>query len=199
MQSNHGQHAAGFSFLGAVGVVATQLTGGARAGVVDVLNAKRATLPGYFGGEIDFVVGWANARTELDDHIRGIGAEAFNHLSDCVCHDAKLGAFTAGMHKADRRRCWIYDVNCATVSDINAERDTALIGNNAIAARKFAAHRATATAIDHGDVISVDLFGGEQRPIRQSRLLAEFPDVWLRAAPALRLYRGRRRCREFFG
>ena len=120
-------------------------------------------------------MGWANAGTELHDHVRGIGAEAFNHLSDCVCDDAKLGAFAAGMHKADRRRCWIYDVNCATVSDINAERDTALIGNNAIAARKFAAHRAAATAIDHGDVISVDLFGGEQRPIVKAGCLPNFP------------------------
>ena len=39
VQSNHGQHPAGFSFFGAVGVVATQITGRARAGVVDVLNA----------------------------------------------------------------------------------------------------------------------------------------------------------------
>ena len=46
MQSNHGQHAAGFSFLGAVGVVATQLTGGARAGVVDVLNAEACDIAG---------------------------------------------------------------------------------------------------------------------------------------------------------
>ena len=95
IESNHGQHTAGFSFLGAVGVVATQITGSARAGVVDVLNAERATLPDDFGGEIDFVMGWANAGTELHDHALGIGAEAFNHLSDRVCDDAKLGAFAS--------------------------------------------------------------------------------------------------------
>jgi len=38
VQSNHGQHTAGFSFFGSVGIVATQITSGGRAGVVDVLN-----------------------------------------------------------------------------------------------------------------------------------------------------------------
>ena len=138
MQPKHGQHAAGFSFFGAVGIVATQITGSARAGGVDVLNAERATLPADFGGKIDLVMGWANTRAELHDHVRGIGAEAFNHLSDRVCDDAKFGAFASRMHKANRRRFRIYDVNCATVSDINPERDAALIGDNAIAAGEFA-------------------------------------------------------------
>ncbi len=104
-----------------------------------MLNAERAALPDDFGGKIDFVVGWANAGTELDDHVRRIGAEALNHLSDRVCHYAKLGSFAPGMHKANRRRFWIYDVNCATVRDVNAERDAALIGDNAVARGKFAA------------------------------------------------------------
>ena len=116
VEPKHGQHAAGFSFFGAVGVVATQITGSARAGVVDLLNTERATLPDDFRSEIDLVVGWANAGTELHDHICGIGPEAFNHLSDRVCDDAKLGAFAAGMRKANSRRFWIYDVNCATIA-----------------------------------------------------------------------------------
>src|SRR5439155_14040322 len=115
------------------------ITGGACAGVVDVLNGEGAALPDDFGGEIDFVVRRPNARTELHDHVRGIGAEAFDHLSDRVCDDAKFGAFASGMHKANRRRFWIYDVNYATVSDVNAERDAALTGDNAIAAGEFAA------------------------------------------------------------
>jgi len=138
-----------------------KIAGGADVGVVDLLSADGAALPDDFGGEIDFIVGWANARTELHDHVRRIGPEAFNHLSDRVCDDAELGAFASGMHKANRRRFWIYDVNCATVSDVNAERDAALIGDNAVATGKFAAHRAAATAIDHRDFVSVDLFGGE--------------------------------------
>ena len=139
IESNYGQHPAGFSFFGAIGVVAVQIAGGADAGVVDLLNAERTTLPDDFGGEIDFVVRRANAGTELHDHVRGIGAEAINHLSDRVCDDAELGAFAPGMHKADRRRFRIYDVNRATVGDVNAERDTALIRDNAVARGKFAA------------------------------------------------------------
>ena len=175
MQPKHGQHPPGFSFFGAIGVVATQITGSARAGVVDVLNAERATLLADFGRKIDLIMGWANTRAELHNHARGIGAEAFNHLSDRVCDDAKLGAFASGMHQANCRRFWIYDVNCATVSDINAERDAALIGNNAIARGEFAAHRAAATAVDYCNFITVDLFGGEQRPITKAVCLANFP------------------------
>jgi hypothetical protein len=78
------------------------------------------------------------------------------------------------MHKADRRRFWIHHVNRATISDINAERDTALIGNDAIARGKFAAHRSAATAVDYSDVVSVDLFGGEQRPIAKAGCVANF-------------------------
>jgi hypothetical protein len=141
---------------------------------VDVLNPERATLPADFGGEIDLVMGSANTRAELHDHVRGIGPEAFNHLSDRVCDDAKLGAFAAGMHKANRRRFWIDDVNCATIGDVNAERDATLIGDNAIARGEFAAHRAAATAVDYTDVVSVDLFCGEQRPIPKAGCVANF-------------------------
>ena len=98
---------------------------------MNFFDAERATLPNNFRGKIEFVVRRTNTRAELHDHVCGIGAEAFNHLSDRVCDDAKLGAFAPGMHKADRRRFWVYDVNCATVGDVNAERDAALIGLNA--------------------------------------------------------------------
>ena len=141
-----------------------------------MLNAERATLPADFGRKIDLVMGWANTRAELHDHVRGIGAEAFNHLSDRVCDDAKLGAFASGMHKANRRRFWIYDVNCATVSDVNAERDAALIGDNAIARRGIRGpQRPRLQLIDNGDFVSVDLFGGEQRPIAKAGCVANFP------------------------
>ena len=179
MQPNHGQHAAGFSFFGAVGVVATQITGGAYAGVMDLFYADGPALADDFGRKIDLVMGWANTRAELHDHARGIGAEAFDHLSDRVCDDAKLGAFASGMDKANRRRFRIYDVNCATVSDVNAERDVALIGDNAIAAGEFATINSAEdsgrySAIDNGDFVIVDLFDGEQRPIPKAGCVANF-------------------------
>jgi hypothetical protein len=138
MQSKYGQHAAGFSFLGAIGVVAIKIAGGAGAGVVDFVYTERAALLDDLGGEIDFVMRRPDAGTELHDHVRGIGAEAFNHLSDRVCNDADLGAFASRMHETNSRRLWIYDVNCATVSDVNPERDAALIGDDAVTAGEFA-------------------------------------------------------------
>ena len=151
-----------------------KIAGGADVGVVDLLNAERAALPDDFGAEIDVVMGWANTRAELHDHVRGIGSEAFDHLPDRVWNDAKLGALASGMHKAGRGRFWIYDINCATVCDVNAERDAALIGDNAIARGEFAARRAAATAIDYCDFVSMDLFGGEQRPIPKAGCVANF-------------------------
>ena len=82
--------------------------------------------------------------------------------------------FASGMHQANCRHFWIYDVNCATVSDINAERDAALIGDNAITGGEFAAHRAAATAVDYCNFITVDLFSGEQRPIAKAGCVANF-------------------------
>jgi hypothetical protein len=83
------------------------------------------------------------------------------------------------MHKANRRRFWIYDVNCATVSDVNAERDAALIGDNAIARGKFAAINSAEdsgrySAIDNGDFVFVNLFCGEHRPIAKAGCVANF-------------------------
>ena len=82
--------------------------------------AKRATLPDNFRGEIDFVMWRANAGAELHDHVRGIGAEAINHLRNCVRNDAELGAFASGMNQTDSRRFWIDNVNRAAVGDVNA-------------------------------------------------------------------------------
>ena len=174
MQPKHGQHAAGFSFFGAIGIVAMKIADGADVRVVDLLNAKLAALPDDFAYEIDLVVRRANAGAELHDQVRGIGAEAINHLSERVCDDAKLGAFAPGMHKADPRCFWIHDVNRATVGDVNSQPDAALVCDDAIAAGKFAAHRAAAAAIDNCDFVSVNLFRGEQRPVTDPDRIANF-------------------------
>ena len=106
---------------------------------MDFLDTDYAALPDDFASEIDFVVLWANAGTELHGHVRRFGAEAFTHLSDRVCDETELGAFASGMHEAYRRSFRIYNVSRAAVRDVNTERDAALIGDNAIAAGEFAA------------------------------------------------------------
>ena len=95
MKCKHGKHPAGFTFLGAIGIVAVQIAGGAESGVVDLLNAQRTTLPDDFGSEIDFIVRRANAGTELHDHLRRIGSEAINHFVNGIGDDAELGAFAS--------------------------------------------------------------------------------------------------------
>ena len=116
----------------------------------------------------------ADARTELNDHVRGIRPEAINHLPDRVRNDAELGAFAPGMHQTDGRCFRIDDVKSAAVGDINAERDAALIRDDAIAAGEFAAHRAAATAIDNRDFVSVNLLRGEQWPVAYANCVANF-------------------------
>src|SRR5437899_10600517 len=117
---------------------------------------------------------WTNARTELHDHVRGIGAEAINHLPDRVRDDAELGAFAPGMHQTDRRCFRIHNVKSAAVGDVNAQRDAALVCNDAVAARELAAHRAAATAIYNCDLVSVDLLRAEQRPVADADCIANF-------------------------
>src|SRR5207245_896819 len=132
------------------------------------------TLSDDFGGEIDFVMRRANTGAEFHDHVRGLGAEAIDHLPDCVRDDTELGAFAAGMYETDRRRFWIDNVNSATVGNVNAQGNAALIGDNAVAAGEFAAHRAAATGIDNRDFVPVNLFGGEKRPIADADCIANF-------------------------
>src|SRR6059036_1061387 len=78
------------------------------------------------------------------------------------------------MHQTDGRGLWIDNVNSATVGDVNTQHDPALIGDDAVAAREIAAHRAAATAIYNCDFVSVDLLRGEQWPIADANCVANF-------------------------
>jgi hypothetical protein len=80
------------------------------------------------------------------------------------------------MYETDGRRFWIDNVNSAAVSDVNAQRDTALIGDDAIAAWKFFIFAAdtAATTVHNRDFVSVNLFGREQRPIAHADCVANF-------------------------
>jgi hypothetical protein len=107
-----------------------------------------------------------------------VGAEAFSHLPDRVCDNAKLGAFAPGVHKPNGGYFWIDDVNSATVSDVNTKRDAALIGDNAIAPGEFMAGRVGALRrpyLDHGNIVTVDLLRGEQWPTAKVGCLANLP------------------------
>jgi len=155
---------------------------------VNLGNAFGSALANNFGGEIGLVMRWTNTGAELHDHVGRSRSEAFSHLRNCFADNAELGAFATGMRQTDSRRFWIDNVNSATVGNVNAQRDTVLIGDNAVTAGKmfiFAADTAAPTIckIDDRDLVPVNLFGRKQRPIADADSVANF---------ALR------RCREFF-
>src|SRR5437870_6582361 len=101
-------------------------------------------------------------------------------MLDRVHKDAELGAFASRMHQTDGRRFWIDNINRATVRNVNTQRDTAFIRHNAVAAGEtsiFAADTAAATAAATAcncDFVSVNLFGGEQRPVADADCIADF-------------------------
>src|SRR5256885_11511483 len=97
MKCKHGKHPAGFTFLGAIGIVAVQIAGGADSGVVDLLNAQRTTLPDDFGSEIDFIVRRGDAGAELHDHLPPVGSEAIHHFLNCICGAAQLRGLSSSM------------------------------------------------------------------------------------------------------
>ncbi len=181
---NQREHAAGFPFFSAIGVVTSEITGGADAGVVNLFHTERPTLPDDFRCEIDFVVRRANTRAELHDHVRGIGAEAINHLPDRIRDNPELSAFATGMRQTDSRRFWIDNVNGAAIGDVNAERDAPLIGDDAVAAGEFCAGRVGALRrpdaaarrpyLNNCDFVPVNLFGGKERPIADADCVANF-------------------------
>src|SRR5260370_34775585 len=55
-QCNQSQHAAGFSFFSAIGIVTIKIAGRAYAGVVNLFYPEGATLPDDFRCKLDFVV-----------------------------------------------------------------------------------------------------------------------------------------------
>jgi len=172
-QSEQRQHAAGSSFFGAVRIVNIDMASCADAAVIDIVQALCATLFDNLRCEIDLVMRRTNTGTELHDQIARVRSKARRHLGDGIRDDAELGSFASRMHKTDGRRFWIDNINGAAVGNINAHRDTVLIGDNAVAAGKmfvFAADTAAPTVckIDDCDFIAVNLLGSKQRPIAES-------------------------------
>ena len=94
------------------------------------------------------------------------------------------------MDQTNGRRDWIDNVNGATIGDVNAERDSALIGNETVATGEFFVGRRRKVdpsslsfdAAGNRDFVAVNLFGGEQRPIRNSDFATNFKMRGIEAA-----------------
>ena len=86
------------------------------------------------------------------------------------------------MDETNRGRGWIDNINGAAIGDVNAERDSALIGNETVATGEFFVGRRRKIdppspsfgAAGNRDSVAVNLFGGEQRPIRNSDFATNF-------------------------
>jgi hypothetical protein len=138
------------------------MTSGADAAVVNFVYALRAALFDDLRDEIGFVMRRTNAGTELHDQVGRLRSEACAHLRDRIRNDAQLGPFAAGMDKSDGRRFWVDNVNRATIGNMNAEKNFSLVRDEAVATVELLAR--FNWSIDNRNSVSVNLFGGKQRP-----------------------------------
>jgi hypothetical protein len=76
------------------------------------------------------------------------------------------------MNQPDCRRLWIDKVNCAAIRDVNAKRNLSLIRDQAVRARELFV--ALDRLIDNGNLVSVNLLRGQERPISDSNIVAIF-------------------------
>ena len=127
------EHSAGASFFDAVGIVKIDMTSGADAAVMNCVYALRAALFDNFRGEIDFVMRWTNAGAQLHNQVARLRSEVCAHLRDRIRDNAQLGPFAAGMDETDGRRFWIDNINRATIGDMNAEQNFALVCDDSVA------------------------------------------------------------------
>jgi len=76
------------------------------------------------------------------------------------------------MHQTDGRRFWVDNINRATISDVNAECESVLICNNAVAACKLFV--GGNWSIDDSNLVAVNLFIRQQRPICDADAAPDF-------------------------
>ena len=63
------EHATSPPFLGAIGIIAVQVARGADSRIIHRRNAEITALAHDLRSEIDFIMRWSNAGTELDHQI----------------------------------------------------------------------------------------------------------------------------------
>lgn len=76
------------------------------------------------------------------------------------------------MNKADRRRFPIDHVNGAAIGHVDAKSDTFLVGNQTVAPGELVV--ALDCAINYRNLVAVNLFCGDQRPIADSNFATIF-------------------------
>ena len=105
---------------------------------------------------------WTNAGAQLHNQVARLRSEVCAHLRDRIRDNAQLGPFAAGMDETDGRRFWIDNINRATIGDMNAEQNFALVCDDSVATGELLAR--FNWSIDNLNFVSVNLFRGKQRP-----------------------------------
>src|SRR5205823_960899 len=131
------EHPAGFSFLSAIGIIASDVARGADARVMNLCYASGAALLNDLRGKIDFVMRRSNTRTELHHQLSRVRSEMFPHLLNRIGNNRRLGPILAGMNQANRRCFWIDNVNRAAIGNMNTKCDLFLIGDDPVATGEF--------------------------------------------------------------
>lgn len=167
------QHASGASLFRAIRIVAIQIAGGTNTAVVYCRDAEVTALPHNLAGEIRFIMRRTNAWTELHNDIRGARTKMFRHRADGVGDDTKLRPFFSGMHQTNRIAYGIDDENGATISNINAEANAALICDQPI--KTVETFVPCGRRMDNTDALSVHLLRGNERRAAKSMFLSDFP------------------------
>jgi hypothetical protein len=142
-------------------------------------------LPDNIRGKIDLVMWGANAGTELNDEIGGARTKLRGHRSDRVRDNAELGALFAGMHETNRAANRINEKNRTAISNVNAEADAALTGNQSVAVLETFV--SANCRIDQGDIFSMDLPRGHERQISEPVSAADFSMHCIQAREGFRL------------
>ncbi len=109
------------------------IASGADVAIGHVFNAGVATLSDDLGREIDFVMRWPDARTQLHNQVGRFGVEALLHRSDRLRNDSELRSFFSGMHQADGFANRIEKKYGAAIRDIDSETNIALVGHKPVA------------------------------------------------------------------
>ena len=147
-----------------VGVIFFEIRAGATCAVVDFTDSCLGNLGADFGGEVDFVVRWADAWGDLHDEVLRIGSGGRAERSDGFWNDAKLRSLAPGVCESDAPAVTVCDIDGGAVRHIDAEAEVAFRGNKSIAVGNGKAI-GTGNALDIG---TMNLAGLRKRHLGKS-------------------------------
>src|SRR5438477_1652514 len=132
LQRQQRQHPARLSLFRAIRIVMFQIAGRTDTAVVNFFDTGIATLPGNFGGEINFVMRRPNAGAELRDQIARPDTKSLAHPFNCAPNDSEGSSFLARMNQTNCCCILVNQIDRAAVGHINPEANIPLIRNQPI-------------------------------------------------------------------